>query len=261
MKRTSALLGVLLAATGLGLSEAPSGERLVYRFQEVKSKVVRSPGGDESRDVRVAVGDPAESGDVVRTGFFGRTVVAVPERAASFEVFSSSRVRLAGGEPGILLVLEKGRIKAAFDAFTGASEARRVAVPGAILAVRGTRYGVEVTGGQSVLAVFEGTVELFPEGGAPSLRIGRDEYCVFGPKTPPRKEPMGRDGMNEKSWGSRGSGMAEKRPGEPGTQGAPGMSPQVPGMSPQGTGMSSPGSGGTGVPARPPASGGGRGGI
>jgi hypothetical protein len=192
----------------------------------------------------------------VTTGFFGRTVLAVPERAASFEVFSSSRVRLAGGEPGVLLVLEKGRIKAAFDAFTGASEARRVAVPGAILAVRGTRYGVEVSGGQSVLAVFEGTVELFPEGNAPSLRVGRDEYCVFGPKTPPRKEPMGRDGMNEKSWGSRGSGMAEGKPGGPG---APGMNPQNPGMSPQGPG--NPGSpGSTGMPARPPASGGGRGG-
>ncbi|MBK8596680.1 MAG: FecR domain-containing protein [Holophagales bacterium] len=262
MKKTSVLLGVLLAATGFGLSEAPSGERLAYRFEEVKSKVVRSPGGDEARDVRVAAGDPAEAGDVVTTGFFGRTVVAVPERAARFEVFSSSKVQLAGGEPGILLVLEKGRIKATFDAFTGASEARRVAVPGAILAVRGTRYGVEVAGGESVLAVFEGTVELFPAGGAPSMKVGRDEFCVFGPKTPPRRAPMGRDGMNEKSWGSLGSGMTEGRPGAPGAPGAPGMpgtSPQNPGMSPQAPGSSgSPG--GTGMPARPPATGGGRGG-
>lgn len=256
MKKTSVLLGALLAATGLGLSQAPSGERLAYRFEEVKSKVVRAPGGDEARDLRVAVGDPAEAGDVVTTGFFGRTVLSVPERAARFEVFSSSRVKLAGGEPGILLVLEKGRIKAAFDAFTGASEARRVAVPGAILAVRGTRYGVEVADGQSVLAVFEGTVELFPAGGAPSMKVGRDEFCVFGPKVPPRKEPMRRDGMNEKSWGSRGSGMTEGRPGAPG---APGMSPQGPGMSPQAPG--NPGSpGGSGMPSRRPASGGGRGG-
>jgi hypothetical protein len=233
MNRTSALLGALLAATGLGLAQAPSEERLVYRFEEVKSTVSRSPGGDEARDVRVAAGDPAETGDVVKTGFFGRTVLAVPERAARFEVFSSTRVRLAGGEPGVLLVLEKGRLKAAFDAFTGASEARRVAVPGAILAVRGTRYGLEVTsGGEVVLAVFEGTVELFPAGGAPSLRVERDEYCVFGPKSAPRKEQMGRAGMSEKSWGSHGSGMAEGRPGGPdaGSQGpsSPGMQGRQP---------------------------------
>ncbi len=192
MNRKSALLGALLAATGLGLAQAPSGERLAYRFEEVKSKVLRSPGGDESRDVRVAAGDPAEAGDVVKTGFFGRTVLAVPDRAARFEVFSSTRVRLAGGEPGVLLVLEKGRLKAAFDAFTGASEARRVAAPGALLAVRGTRYGLETgPGGDSVLAVFEGTVEVFPAGGAPSLRVERDEYCAFGPKTPPRKDADG----------------------------------------------------------------------
>ena len=243
MNRTSALLGALLAATGLGLAEAPTGERLGYRFEEVKSKVVRSPGGDSARDVRVAAGDPAEAGDVVTTGFFGRTVLAVPERASRFEVFSSTRVRLAGDEPGIILVLEKGRLKAAFDAFTGASEARRVAVPGAILAVRGTRYGVEVAGGQSVLAVFEGTVELFPEGGAPSLRVERDEFCVFGPKTPPRKEQMGKAGMSEKSWGSRGSGMTDGRPGEPGGQGTGVQGPAEPGAQ-----------------GRPGASGGGRGG-
>lgn len=246
MKRTSVLLGALLVVTGLGLAQAPPAERLAYRFEEVKSKVVRSPGGDGARDVRVAAGDPAEAGDAVTTGFFGRTVLAVPERAARFEVFSSTRVRLAGDEPGILLVLEKGRLKAAFDAFTGASEARRVAVPGAILAVRGTRYGVEVAGGQSVLAVFEGTVELFPEGGAPSLKVGRDEYCVFGPKAAPRKGQMGRDGMSEKTWDSRGSGMTEGRPGAPGDPGAPGTGSRMPGD--------------PGMPSRPSGSGGGRGG-
>lgn len=240
MNRESALLGALLAATGLGLAQAPPGERLAYRFEEVKSKVVRSPGGDESRDVRVASGDPAEAGDVVKTGLFGRTVLSVPDRAARFEVFSSSRVQLAGGEPGVLLVLEKGRLRAAFDAFTGASEARRVAAPGALLAVRGTRYGLEVTGGESVLLVFEGTVEVFPSDGSPSLRVERDEYCVFGPKSAPRKEQMGKAGMSEKSWGSRGSGMTDGRPGGPG-EGS--QSPSAPG--PQG---------------RPAGSGGGRGG-
>ncbi|MBK6406482.1 MAG: hypothetical protein IPF66_16415 [Holophagales bacterium] len=165
MTRTSTLLFTLLAATGLGLAEAPSGERLAYRFDEVKSKVVRVPGGDEERGVRVSAGDPAESGDVVKTGLFGRTVLAVPDRAARFEVFSSTRVRLAGGEPGVLLVLEKGRLKAAFDAFTGASEARRVAAPGALLAVRGTRYGLEVAGSGASWRSSRGRSRSFPRTG------------------------------------------------------------------------------------------------
>lgn len=248
MTRISTLLFTLLAATGLGLAEAPSAERLAYRFEEVKSKVVRAPGGDEERGVRVSAGDPAEAGDVVKTGLFGRTVLAVPDRAARFEVFSSTRVRLAGGEPGVLLVLEKGRLKAAFDAFTGASEARRVAAPGALLAVRGTRYGLEVAGGESVLAVFEGTVEVFPSDGSANLRVERDQYCVFGPKTSPRKEQMGKTGMSEKSWGSRGSGMTDAGPGGTGGQdgsGGPGAGSQRPADA--------------GSKGRPAGSGGGRG--
>ena len=223
MSSRSALLGAVLVAAGLVAAQAPPGGPLLYRFEEVKSKVVKSPGGDEKGGVRVAAGDSAEAGDVVRTGVFARTVLAVPDRASSFEVFSSTRVRLAGGEPGVLLVLESGRLKAFFDAFTGAAEERRVAAPGALLAVRGTRYGLEVgPKGDAVLSVFEGTVEVFPTDGSPSLRVERDEYCVFGPKNPPRKGKMDGAGMSERSWGSRGSGLADGRSGAPaaGPQGA-----------------------------------------
>jgi hypothetical protein len=217
MKRTPALLAVLLAAAGLVLAQDPAERPLEYRFDEVKSKVLRSPGGDESRAARVAAGDLAEAGDGVLTGLFGRTLLSVPERAVRFEVFSSTRVRLAGPEPGVLLVLESGRLKAAFDAFTGASEERRVAAPGALLAVRGTRYGLETSPeGESTLAVFEGTVEVFPADGATSLRVAAGEFCAFGPKSQPRKGRMDRSGMSEKSWGSRGPGMTEGQPGGPG---------------------------------------------
>jgi hypothetical protein len=217
MKRTPALLAVLLAAAGLVLAQDPTERPLEYRFDEVKSKVLRSPGGDDSRAARVAAGDLAAAGDGVSTGLFGRTVLSVPERAVRFEVFSSTRVRLAGSEPGVLLVLEAGRLKAAFDAFTGAAEERRVAAPGALLAVRGTRYGLEASPeGESTLAVFEGTVEVFPADGTPSLRVAAGEFCAFGPKSPPRKGRMDRSGMSEKSWGSRGPGTTGSQPGGPG---------------------------------------------
>lgn len=225
MRRSSAPIAALAAAAGLALAQAPPAARLAYRFDEVKSKVVRLPGGDERGATRVAAGDPAEAGDVVRTGAFARAVLSVPERAARFELSSSSRVRLAGPEPGVVLVLESGRLKAVFDAFTGASEERRVAAPGALLAVRGTRYGLETTSdGGSVLAVFEGTVEVFPVDGSPSLRVERGEFCRLSREGAPRKGAMDRAGMSEKGWGSRGSGFGAGGAGVPGSSGAQGPS-------------------------------------
>ena len=111
--------------------------------------------------------------------------------------------------------------EAFFDRFTGAAEERRVAAPGALLVVRGTRYGVELgTNGQSTLAVFEGTVEVVPTApGARGLLVGPGEYGVFGPKTSPRKGAMA-PGADEKSWRSRGSAALEGSAGMPQGQGA-----------------------------------------
>ena len=104
------ILVLALAAAGLVLEAEPSSGRLSYRFEEVKSKVLRAPAGDEEREAKVAAGDAAEEGDGVRTGFFGRAVLSVPARAARFELSSSTRVRLAGPEPGVIVVLESGKV-------------------------------------------------------------------------------------------------------------------------------------------------------
>ena len=198
---------------------------LAYRFDEVKSKVVRAPGGDEKAEARVAVGDLASSGDVVWTGFWGKAVVSVPERKSRFEISSSTRVRLAGGEPGLLLVLEKGRLKAFFEAFTdGSSGERKVGAPGVVLAVRGTRYGLEVDAdGRGLLAVFEGTVEVLqtvPD--AQPVRVRADELCTFGPHSAPHTSPMRSMGMSEGSWGMRSGAMGMSPSGQ---RGMPGMAP------------------------------------
>lgn len=215
------ILATLTAGAVLASDSAP----LTYRFDEVKSKVLRSPGGDEKIEVRVAVGDAGVPGDRVQTGFWARAVVTVPERKARFELSSSSRVRLAGGEPGLLLSVEKGRLKAFFEKLTDAtSEERRVAAPGAILAVRGTRYGLEVDGGgQAMLAVFEGTVEVISTlPGVSPIQVHADEFCTFGSKASPRMGAMKSMGMSEGAWGMRsmGNGMAPGRDGR-----APGMAP------------------------------------
>lgn len=194
------------AFVALALAAQDSAPRIAYRFDEVKSKVLRLPGGDAAREHRVEAGAAAEEGDAVRTGFWGRTILSVPGRACRFEVFSSTRVRLAGGEPGVVLVLESGRLEAFFDSFTGAADQRRVASPGALLVVRGTRYGLEVDGdGNTTVAVFEGTVEAQPTTrGAAPLLVGPGEYGVFGPGAPPRKGRMGA-GADEGAWRNRGA--------------------------------------------------------
>ena len=191
------LMFTLLQASG------PNPAALAYRFDTVKRSVFLLPGGDKGKETKVAKGAAASSGDMVRTGWLGQTVIAVPDRNSRFEIFANSQVKLAGGEPGVLLVLEKGRIKAFFQALVeGSHEERRVAVPGALLAVRGTRYGVEVEkDGKSYLVVFEGVVEILR--GAPNaepIRVKAGEWSTFGPDSKPKVESMHTRGFMERNW-------------------------------------------------------------
>jgi hypothetical protein len=183
---------------------APPPEALTYRFDEVKRTVYRWPGGDKDKETKAVKGGPASSGDMVRTGWLGQTVISVPARQARFEVFADTQVQLASGEPGVLVVLTHGRLKAIFQALVeGNRVERRVAVPGALLAVRGTRYGVEVDKkGKSTLAVFEGVVEVFcTTPGMQSIQVKAGEWSTFGPGMQPKAEPMRTRGFGEQAWG------------------------------------------------------------
>lgn len=182
---------------------APEPEPLTYRFEEAKRSVFRLPGGDKGKGIKVAKGDAGRSGDVVTTGWWAQTVIAVPERNTRFEVYANTRVKLAGGEPGVLVVVEKGRIKAFFQALVeGNRQERQVAVPGALLAVRGTRYGVEVDKeGKSTLVVFEGVVEVLHKAPHPEpIRVKAGEWATFGPRMLPQIQPMSMRGFEEKTW-------------------------------------------------------------
>jgi hypothetical protein len=183
--------------------EAPAPTApLEYRFDEVKSKVVVT---HQKVETRAAKGATALAGDGVRTGMFAKATLSVPVRASRFEIASSTRVTLAGPEPGVLIVLETGRLLAIFDALTGDTQ-RLVATPGALLAVRGTRYGVEVDAdGAASLAVFEGVVEVLPIAGErPPVRVSAGEMCDFGPKAAPQPRPMPKD-LTERGWASHGA--------------------------------------------------------
>jgi len=120
-----------------------------------------------------------------------------------------------------------------------------VATPGALLAVRGTRYGLEVDDdGAAAVTVFEGTVEVLPRtAGFAPLAVRAGELCRFGPQAPPHAGPAPR-GTREESWRGgfvqRGAG-----PGDGHSQGGEGRggSRSEPQQRPQGHGQRSGGGG------------------
>ena len=178
-------------------------EPVQYRFENVRSKVTLATGGAETR---ASTGSVAHGGDRVRTGWLGYALLGAPRFGARFEIFAGSDVRLASETPGVLLSLERGRLKAIFDKITG-EEPRMVKTPGALLAVRGTRYGIEVgRDGAATLAVFEGTVEVRSPLRPEPLLVQAGETCHFSMSMGPESMPMPR-GMNEAMWQRHGAGM------------------------------------------------------
>ncbi|WP_306601414.1 hypothetical protein [Geothrix sp. 21YS21S-2] len=198
----------LMAPLLLNLLQAPvpQPDVLLYQFEEVKPSVQRWPGGDRTKERKAAQGDTAPPGDAVRTGWWGRTVLAVPSRGARFEILASTHVKLAGGEPGVLLTLDQGRIMCFFKALTGGPQERKIAVPGALLAVRGTTYGVEVDwAGRTTLTVFEGVVEVLAKGhqGMP-FQVKAGEMSTFSPAETPKVEVVHGQGYLHKAWSQGG---------------------------------------------------------
>lgn len=219
-------LGSFLIAS-LAVTGASTHPDLEYRFEEVKSKVVVEHAGSE---FRAAQDDVAVGGDVVRTGWFGRATLVVDAVASRFLVYPSTKLKLGDERPEVLVILERGKLEAIFDALTGRDE-RLVVTPGAVLAVRGTRYGVEVDrSGEAVLAVFEGRVEVRPAlTDLTPLLVEAGQVCRFGPRTPPRKAAAPKD-LDERSW-QRGGAMHEmpeaaQGPGESTSGGQPGAQQQ-----------------------------------
>ena len=173
----------LIALVALSAATA-FAQPIDYRFDDVKRKVVLN------QDLTVARGQRAQSGDKVETGWFSYALIASEQYRAKFEIFSSTEVKLAEGTPGVLLSVERGRIRAMFDKITG-SEPRVVKTPGALLAVRGTQFDVAVdTAGRTTVDVFEGVVEVRSELLHEPIFIRAGEQSVYGRREPPTAHPM-----------------------------------------------------------------------
>ena len=214
-----------LAATAA--TEAPAV--LEYDVVAVKRKLLLETTEGERE---MQVGDHAQSGDVLRTGSRSRAELAVIEYSAKFVVSSKTSFRLAHDRPGVLLEIERGSLRAIFGKLPeGDTRERLVTTPSAVLAVRGTDYGVEVEkDGDTSIAVFEGTVEVWDVGGigkrmmvpaGQSTRIKRGK----APSTPKQHGlssndwDQGRRRTSPAMGGAQGSGMgAGRQPGSAGSQ-------------------------------------------
>jgi len=190
-----------------------------YRFEDVRRNVTVTTGTQEKK---VDKGATAHGGDKVNTGYFSYALIAAEHYHAKFEIFSSTKVMLASETPGVILSLERGKLRAVFDKLTG-SEPRIVQTPGALLAVRGTQYDVEVdNAGKTTLDVWEGTVELTsPQLHEPRL-IHAGEESEFGrnmPPPPPHPIPDSRRGNDPTRQPNDGQPNNGPRSGPP--QGQP----------------------------------------
>ncbi len=182
MKILTASLIAFIAVTAL-TQPAP----IDYRFDQVKRSVILTTA---KQALNAAPGQHAQSGDRVETGWFSYALIASERYRARFEIFSSTQVQLAGGTPGVLLSVDRGRIRAAFDKIVG-SEPRVVKTPGALLAVRGTQFDVEVdSAGRTTVDVFEGVVEVRSDLLHEPLLVHPGEQTIFGRHDAPTAHPM-----------------------------------------------------------------------
>jgi len=236
MKRFAACLFVLCAT-----SWAQQPEPISYRFDDVK-RTVTVANAKEKR--RVDKGAAAVSGEKVETGWFSYALIGADHYRAKFEVYGSTAVVLAGGTPGVILSVERGRIHAIFDKITG-NEPRIVKTPGALLAVRGTQYSINVeTSGATTLDVFEGTVEVQSPLRPDPFFVHAGQESSFSRREPPmsREMPKGRtpDGRTRGEEGQRQQTPDGAHHGDHGGPGA-GQPPMQP----------PPGQGGGGKPPHP----------
>jgi len=155
---------VLTLATLAAISASETPSTLVYEVISVKRQLLLETG-DGDRELQP--GDLAESGDSLRTGSRSRAELEVADHAARFVVSSKTRFRLAHDRPGVLLEIERGSLRAIFGKLSeGDDRERLVTTPSAVLAVRGTEYGVDVEkDGDTSVTVFEGSVEVWDVGG------------------------------------------------------------------------------------------------
>jgi hypothetical protein len=172
MRRAILIAILALAVPGAATDETETVE-ITYDVVAVQGKLLLEI---EPEPKRLEEGDHAVSGDRLRTGSSSSSTIGVPTHTAVFRIEPKTSCTLAYDRPGVLLHIEKGRVRAMFGEYAG-DDPRLVTTPSAVLAVRGTDYGVKVKkNGETRVVVFEGVVEMIdPTGVHPPTRIRAGE--------------------------------------------------------------------------------------
>jgi len=202
----------LAIASLLTLASVAASAQIDYQFDDVRRKVTLND------QTRIEKGQHAKSGDEVETGWFAYALIASSGARAKFEIFSGTNVRLADGSAGVILSVERGRIRAAFDKILG-TEPRVVKTPGALLAVRGTKFDVEVDAtGNTIVDVFEGLVEVQSPMFTQPMFVRPGEQTTYGRRGErPDVHPMPQD---RRERGPEGQRPQQQSPGNrPGDEG------------------------------------------
>jgi hypothetical protein len=225
---------VLLAVLGAAPQSAPE-DPITYEVASVKRHLLLVTDDGE---MELDEGDSARSGDTLRTGSRSAADLEVPARAALFHIGTKTRFRLAHHRPGVLIEVERGSLRAVFGTLPqGTSSERLVTTPSAVLAVRGTDYGVEVErDGDTTVVVFEGTVEVSDAAGvAPPVRVGAGQSTRVRKGRAPGAPAPHR--LTPDAW-DRGRRLQGTNPGSGGQNPGPGGPVQQPGSGRPGAGSS-----------------------
>jgi hypothetical protein len=216
----AALATAVAASAPAPEPETATGTDLVYDVVEVKRQLLLAA---EDGEQQLRQGDQAHSGDSLRTASRSTANLEVPARAAAFHVKAKTRFHLAHTVPGVLIDVERGSLRAVFGKLPeGDDRERLVTTPSAVLAVRGTDFGVDVKkNGATSVVVFEGTVEVRDPRGvekAVQVRAGQSTRIREGhaPSAPVAHR------LTTDDWDR---GRRVQSPMWPGSQGAPGMGP------------------------------------
>lgn len=187
MKHRLTFLLIVLAAAALASGGRQEIPQPTYSVAAVKGKLLRE---EPLPETRLQLGSNVAAGSVLRTGWRSSAEIVSPEAGAAFVIDPRTRVRMASDRPGMLLEVQKGRVRALFDKITeGPSKERIVTTPSAVLAVRGTEYGVAVSkAGDTSVVVFSGMVAVTDlRGAAAPVSVAAGQYCNI-----PKGEAPGR---------------------------------------------------------------------
>jgi len=221
----NAILFALIAMSIPAAATDEGAESITYDVVRVEGKLYLEA---EPEEQRLGAGDHAVSGDRLRTGSSSSATIGVPSHTTVFLIQAKTSFTFAHDRPGVLLHIEKGRLRAIFGAFPG-SDPRLVTTPSAVLAVRGTEYGLRVKkNGNTEIVVFDGVVEVSdPLGENPPIRVEAGQQSRIKTGRPAEAPTAHRVTPNDwdqgRSTPSRGMGADGPYSGsQSGALGAPG---------------------------------------